>query len=141
MIHSAFRGIIGALAMSGVRIFAQQLGLVGEAPPERLTRKKAKGLLRRVPRRRRGAVVELVHWATGAMFGAVFGLLPESVRMRAWAGPAYGFLVWLGFDSVVAPALGLKQRRWPQGAERAVFLADHLLFGLVLSELRARPRE
>jgi len=141
MIHSAFRGIIGALAMSGVRIFAQQLGLVGEDPPERLTRKKAKGLLRRVPRRRRGAVVELVHWATGAMFGLIFGLLPERVRLKPWAGPLYGFLVWLGFDTVAAPLLGLKQRRWPQGAERAVFLADHLLFGLVLSELRARPRE
>jgi len=45
MIHSAFRGIIGALAMSGVRIFAQQLGLVGDDPPERLARKKAKGLI------------------------------------------------------------------------------------------------
>ena len=43
--------------------------------------------------------------------------------------------------AVIAPAAGLKQRRWPHGAERVVFLLDHLLFGLVLNELRERPRE
>ena len=77
----------------------------------------------------------------GAQLGFMFGLLPERVRMKPWSGPLYGVLTWLGFDAVVAPALGLKQRRWPHGAERAVFIVDHLLFGLVLSELRSRPRE
>ena len=50
-------------------------------------------------------------------------------------------MAWIGFDAVVAPALGLKKRGWPKGRERAVFMADHLLFGLVLNELRSRPRE
>ena len=77
MIHSAFRGIVGAMAMTGVRMFAQHLGLIREDPPARLARKQAKGLLKSVPRRRRGAVVELVHWSTGAIFGVVFGLLPD----------------------------------------------------------------
>jgi hypothetical protein len=141
MIHAAFRGVVAAMAMTGMRTFAQHLGLIREDPPARLARKQARGMLRSVPRRRRGAVVELIHWAVGAVFGAIFGLLPESLRMKAWAGPLFGLAVWLGFDTAVAPALGLKQRRWPQGRERAVFVADHLLFGLVLNELRARPRE
>jgi hypothetical protein len=141
VIHATFRGIVAAMAMTGIRVFAQHLGLIREDPPARLTRKKAKGLLRSVPRRRRGAVVELVHWATGAMFGLIFGLLPERIRLKPWAGPLYGVLVWMGFDAVLAPAAGLKQSRWPHGAERAVFLADHVLFGLILSEMRARPRE
>jgi hypothetical protein len=141
VIHAAFRGVVAAMAMVGVRKFAEQLGIIHEDPPARVARKQAKGLLRRVPRRRRGAVVELVHWAMGGAFGLVFGLLPEAIRLRAWAGPAYGFLVWLGFDTVAAPALGLKQRRWPGGKERAVFVVDHVLFGLVLSEMRSRPRE
>jgi hypothetical protein len=50
-------------------------------------------------------------------------------------------LVWMGFDAVIAPALGLTERDWPKRRERTVFIADHLLFGFVLSELRARPRE
>jgi hypothetical protein len=141
MIHAALRGIVAAIAMTGVRTFAEHLGLIREDPPARMARKQAKGLLRSVPRKRRGAVVELIHWAMGGAFGAVFGLLPERVRLKPWAGPLYGFLVWLGFDTVAAPALGLKQRRWPHGKERAVFIVDHVLFGLVLSELRSRPRE
>ena len=141
MIHATFRGIVGAMAMTGIRMFAQHLGLIRDDPPARLARKQAKGLLKSVPRKRRGAVVELIHWAMGARSAFVFGLLPERVRMKPWSGPLYGVLTWLGFDAVIAPALGLKQRRWPHGAERAVFIVDHLLFGLVLSELRSRPRE
>jgi hypothetical protein len=141
MIHAAFRGIVAAMAMTGVRTLAQHLGVVGEDPPARVARKQAKGLLRSVPRKRRGAVVEVIHWGVGAAFGLVFGMLPEPIRMKAWSGPLYGFLVWVGFDTVAAPALGLKQRRWPHGTERAVFMVDHLLFGLILSEMRARPRE
>jgi len=141
MMHSMFRGIVGAMAMTGVRQLASQARVIREDPPARMARKQAKGLLRTVPRRKRGAVIELIHWVMGAVFGLAFGLLPESIRMKAWAGPAYGFLVWLGFEAVIAPAAGLKQRRWPHGVERAVFLVDHLLFGLVLTEMRPRPRE
>jgi hypothetical protein len=141
MIHAAFRGIVAAMAMTWVRTLAQHLGVVREDPPARVARKQAKGLLRSVPRRRRGAVVEGIHWGMGAAFGLVFGMLPDSIRVKPWSGPLYGFLVWVGFDTVAAPALGLKQRRWPHGQERTVFMIDHLLFGLILSELRARPRE
>ena len=141
MIHALFRGIVGAMAMTGVRMFAMHAGLVREDPPARLARKQAKGMLKSVPRKRRGAVVELIHWAVGAQLGLLFGLLPERVRLKPWAGPAFGLLAWFAFDGFGAPALGLKERRWPHGAERAVFLVDHLLFGLVLSELRSRPRE
>jgi hypothetical protein len=45
------------------------------------------------------------------------------------------------FDIVIAPVLGLTQRNWPKGRERAVFMVDHLMLGLVLSELRSQPRE
>ena len=62
------------------------------------------------------------------------------VRSRG-ASPLYGLAMWMGFDSVVAPVAGLTERDWPKGRERAVFIVDHLLFGLVLSELRSRPRE
>jgi hypothetical protein len=141
IIHAKFRGIIGAMAMTGLRVFASHAGLIGEDPPSRLTRKQARGLLRSVPRRRRRTVVELAHWAMGGLFGIGFGLLPDDVRRRRWGGPLYGLLAWIGFDAVVAPALGLTERGWPKGRERAVFVADHLLFGLVLSELRSRPRE
>jgi hypothetical protein len=132
IIHAKLRGVIGAMAMTGVRVFALHAGLIREDPPSRLSRKQ-KG-------RRPRWLVELIHWAMGGVFGIGFGLLPENVRRKPWSGPVHGLLVWLGFDSVVAPALGLKERNWPKGRERAVFIADPLLFGFVLNEMRERPR-
>jgi uncharacterized membrane protein YagU involved in acid resistance len=139
--HAGLRGLIAAMAMTGVRVFAVNAGLIREDPPKRLVREQARGLLRSVPRRRRRTVIELVHWAMGAAFGVVFGLLPDELRRRAWAGPVFGLLVWFGFEAGAAPALGLRKAEWPDATERAVFIADHLLFGLVLSEMRQRPRE
>jgi hypothetical protein len=141
ILHATFRGTVGAMAMTGLRLFADHAGIIREAPPNRFARKRGRGLLKRIPRNRRRPAVELVHWTTGALAGALFALLPEALRRRAWAGPAYGMAVWLGFDTIGAPALGLTDRGWPRARERAVFLLDHLMFGLVLSEMRVRPRE
>ena len=141
IVHATLRGAIGAMVMTGVRVFAVHAGLIREDPPSRLTRKRAHGLLAKVPRKRRRTVIELVHWSMGGLFGLLFGLLPDGIRRRAWSGPVYGVLVWMGFDAVAAPALGLTERDWPKGRERAVFVADHALYGFVLSEMRERPRE
>jgi hypothetical protein len=141
VIHAKLRGVIGAMAMTGFRVFAVHAGLIREDPPSRLARKQARGLLGKVPRKRRRTVIELVHWSMGGVFGIAFGLLPERVRRRAWSGPLYGVLVWVGFDAVVAPAMGLTERDWPKGRERAVSVADHALYGFVLNGMRERPRE
>jgi hypothetical protein len=139
--HAALRGTVAAMAMTGVRVFAAHVGLIREDPPTRLAEEQARGLLQSVPPERRRGVIELIHWSMGAAFGVVFGLLPDGLRRRAWSGPVYGLLVWLGFDAGAAPALGLREAGWPHGRERAVFVVDHLLFGLVLNEMRQRPRE
>ena len=133
IVHAKLRGVIGAMAMTGVRVFAVHAGLIREDPPSRLVRKRSG--------RRSRWLVELVHWWMGGVFGIVYGLLPAPVRQRAWSGPLYGVVVWVGFDAVVAPALGLTERGWPKGRERMVFVLDHALFGFVLNELRSRPRE
>ena len=103
-------------------------------------KQRARGILRRIPRKRRKAAVETLHWTYGAVGGAAFAVLPEAVRRRAWAGPVYGIVVWLGFELGIAPVLGLKQSRQPRPAERAALAADHLLYGLVLTETRRRTR-
>jgi hypothetical protein len=139
--HGALRGAIAAMAMTGMRTFTVEAGIVEEPPPEALFKQKARRLMRQVPRRRRRAVMELAHWAYGAGGGAVFAALPEGVRRRAWAGPAYGLVVWLGFELAIAPALRLSQAKRLRAQERAALALDHLLYGLVLSEMRARPQE
>ena len=138
--HAAMRGAIAAMAMSGMRTVTTRFGLVRETPPKAIFRQRAPGVLRQIPRRRRQGVVELFHWTYGAAGGAAFGLMPEEVRLRAWAGPAYGLVVWLGFELGIAPALGLSQAKRPRPVERLAFAADHLLYGFVLSETRRRPQ-
>ena len=134
------RGAIAAMAMTGMRALTVDLGIVEQAPPEAIVKQKARGLIRRVPRGRRRAAVELAHWSYGAAGGAAFGMFPDRVRLTPWAGPAYGFLIWIGFEAVIAPVLGLSQVRKLRVAERIALAADHLMYGLILSEIRRRPQ-
>jgi hypothetical protein len=138
--HAAVRGVIGAMAMSGMRELTVSLGLVDEPPPRAIARQKSKGIFHLVPKKRRHAAVELMHWGYGTAGGAVFGLLPDSVRRRRWVGPLYGLVLWFGFEAIQAPLLGLKQAKEPRPVERAALAADHVLYGFVLSELRERPQ-
>ena len=140
VVHATMRGAVGAMAMTGMRRFTVGVGIVEQPPPEAIFRRKRRSLLTRVRRDRRVAAIELVHWGYGAAGGAVFGFLPPSLRGRAWSGPAYGLVVWLGFELGVAPVLGLPHAKQPRLAERAALAADHLLYGFVLSELRRRPQ-
>jgi hypothetical protein len=139
--HAGFRGTIAAMAMSGMRVFTVDLGIVEQTPPQAIVKQKARGLIRRVPKKRRRAAIELAHWGYGAAGGAAFGLLPDGIRRRAWAGPIYGLAVWLGFELGVAPALGLSQSRKLRVQERIALAVDHLLYGLVLTDTRRRPQK
>lgn len=139
--HAALRGAVAAMAMTGMRVLTVSLGIVEESPPQAIFRQRAKGLLRLVPRERRRAAVELAHWGYGAAGGGVFGALPAGIRRQPWAGPMYGLAVWAGFEVALAPILGLEQAKKPRPLERVALAADHLLYGLVLSEFRRRPRE
>ena len=139
--HAAMRGVIAAMAMTGMRSLTVSLGLVKETPPRAIVRQTSKGMFRVVPKRLRRAAVELMHWGYGAAGGAGFALLPADLRLRRWSGPAYGLLVWLGFELVQAPLMGLDQAKKARPVERAALAVDHLMYGLVLSETRRRRRE
>lgn len=141
VVHAAMRGAVAAMAMTGMRAFTVHAGLVDEPPPRAILRQKARGLMRLIPRRRRRGAIEVFHWTYGAGGGAAFGMLPHGLRRRAWAGPLYGLLVWLGFELGLAPVMGLKQVKQVRPVERAALAADHLLYGFVLSEMRRRPSE
>jgi len=138
--RGALHGTIAAMAMTGMRAFTVSAGLVEEPPPRALLRQKSKGLFRIMPRKFRRAGQELFHWGFGAGGGAVFAVLPEQVRRQAWSGPVFGLGIWLAFEAGVAPVLGLSQSKEPRPVDRISLAADHLLYGLVLSEFRSRPR-
>jgi len=65
--HAALRGAIGAMTMTGVRVFYTHVGVIDQTPPDAIFKqRKVRGLISRVPRKRRRAVVELCHWGFGA---------------------------------------------------------------------------
>jgi hypothetical protein len=128
------------MAMTGMRSFTADVGLLKQSPPQAIARQRARGLMRRVPRKRRRPVVEVMHWTYGGIGGAAFGLLPQALRRQVWSGPAFGLAAWLGFELGLAPLLGLSQSRSLRPVERAVLAADHLLYGVVVAETRRRPR-
>jgi hypothetical protein len=143
VLHAAGRGAVGAMAMTGMRVITAELELVEQTPPQAIARQRSRGLrrlLRLAPRKQRRGLIETAHWAFGAGGGAVFGALPRALRRRAWAGPVYGLAVWLGFEMGIAPALGLSQAKRLRLVDRLALAADHLLYGLVLSEGRRRSR-
>jgi len=137
--REAALGVVGAMAMSGMRTVTSGLGLVGETPPKSIVEERAPRLVRGVPKERRRAVVELLHWTYGAFGGVVFAALPGRLRRRRWAGPVYGVAVWAGFEAGIAPALGLAKATQDRLDERLAFMADHVLYGFVVGSQAFAP--
>ena len=130
----AVRGAIGAMAMTGMRTFTADAGLVRETPPQSIAKKRRpSGVLSYVPKSRRRAFVEVMHWSVGVTGGAIFGLMPDALRRAPWFGPIYGLGILLSYDFGIAPLLGLKQSQRPKATEQAALIADHLMYGLILS--------
>lgn len=133
LVRAAARGLVAAMAMTGVRTVTAAVGGHDKSPPEAIVEKHAPERVRRMPRRRREAVTEVVHWLYGAAGGAVFGLLPRRVRTHRAAGPVYGLSIWLAFELGIAPLLGVRHARERPALWRAVVAADHILYGIVVA--------
>ena len=139
VLTGAVRGVVAAMAMTGMRQVTTGLGLVEQTPPDAILKQRAFGPLIRFPRlafvvaRRQRALVELAHWLYGAQGGAAFALLPREVLRKEWAGPAYGLATWIVFEASIAPLLGLEQARKVRLVERATFALDHLLYGVIVA--------
>jgi hypothetical protein len=132
--RSAARGVIAAMAMTGMRRVSTGLGLLEQTPPDAIVEQEPtmSGLLQRIPPDYRDEAIELAHWAYGALGGAAFGALaPRGIRTR-WAGPLYGLTVWGLFETGLVPLLGLEHARERKVMSRVLTAADHLLYGTVV---------
>jgi len=91
-----------------------------------------------VPPAYRDQAGEVVHYATGAGLGAVYGALSEILPgMTFGFGAAYGAAVAVGLDEGLVPKLGLgKQPAETPPSTHAYGLASHLVYGLTLEGVR-----
>ena len=72
----------------------------------------------------------IVHYGYGAATGALYGILSEFAPTNAFAGAAWGTLIWILADEVVMPALGLAEpprHRWSEARTQA--FASHVVYG------------
>ena len=129
----AARGVLGAMAMTGMRRVTTDLGLVQKPPPERIATEGVPGLFRRVAPEHRETAIELFHWSVGAVGGIGFGILPAALRRRRWAGPAYGLAILGFFEAAIAPQLGVARQGSDTFTARLALAGDHVLYGIVLS--------
>jgi hypothetical protein len=110
-------------------------GIAGwdDAPaPAQVGKRLVEGLLQRpLPARRARLVNNVTHWAFGALNGAQYGIVAESLpRGRVRYGLPFGATVWAS-GYVVLPAAKLYEPIWKYDRKTlADDLSAHLVYGL-----------
>jgi len=140
LLGGAVAGGLATIAMTGVMFAAQRAGLMGEMPPEKVTRRLLHRLGWGSPRREtQDLLSSLAHLGFGAAAGSLFGALERGLRVPGppvLAGMVFGSGVWFVSYVGLLPALGLMPppREDRPGRPQAMLLA-HLVYGAVLGAL------
>lgn len=150
MIRFAYAAARGALAgtratfpMTAWFAGAKKLGLLGEAPPKKITRRflDAIGLKSKTNKTERDVVTMAAHLGFGAGMGAIYGLLREA---HLWprgmlGGAAFGSVVWGASYMGWVPALSIMPRPSHDRPGRpTAMLTAHWVFGVSLARTYAR---
>jgi len=129
---AAGRGVVAAMAMTGLRRMTTGLGLVRKPPPEEIATEGLSGMLATIPPAKRNEAIELAHWAFGAAASIAYALLPAAMRRLPFAGPMYGLAIWAGYETVGKRILvGSGAEDDGLSAQVAIAL-DHLLYGAII---------
>ncbi len=134
--RSAARGLLAGLAGTAAMTLAQgaYYQLTGAKPsdaPQRAGRKALERAGKRVPRDKRPALNQAMHWLYGTSWGIPYGVLAGSVGARPEpSGVAFGLSVWaIGLAHL--PALDLAPAPWKQSPRTlAADAAFHVVYGL-----------
>lgn len=142
-IRGALDGFIATVPMTAVMFGAQRLGLLGELPPKKITRKALDALHVGRTRETTKALTGVNHLAFGAGCGALYAMFAPGTRVATGALPGitYALGVWLGSYQGWVPAAGIMppiSRDYPGRARTMAFA--HVVFGGVLGMLTARRK-
>jgi hypothetical protein len=133
LVRGAASGVVASATMTVAFTAFKMMGLLGELPPKKLTRRVLTLFgLRPSPGLPRGAATLAAHVAYGAGMGALYGVLPRPAR-SVLGGTLFGAAVWAVSYAGWIPKLGLMRppsldRR---GRPTAMILA-HLVYGATL---------
>jgi hypothetical protein len=133
IVRAGARGLVAAMAMTGMRTVTAAVGSEEKSPPEAMLEEHGPGPVHGLSERHRAALTELAHWGYGAGGGVLFGQLPARIRTHPASGPIYGLALWLAFELAIAPVLGVRHARQRPVIWRAAVAADHMLYGVVVA--------
>lgn len=111
----------------------------GEPATSKLADKASRSLLGRpLSRDQKEKADPLVHYATGATLGALYGFLAEDAPgIATGGGTLFGVVTAIGLDEGVVPLLGLGPAPEETPRETHLYaLASHLVFGVALEGAR-----
>jgi uncharacterized membrane protein YagU involved in acid resistance len=152
VIEGMIGGMVGAAAMTVVRLLAHRAGMVDEMVPQHIEQTFASraGIDPPGGSTAHQMVSQVMHEGYGMACGALFAAAGGGRRRRTWLeGVAFGATVWLVSMFGFGPLVGLPRTPWRANrVENAVNVLSHLVFGmataLVTSEfghqhLRRKP--
>ncbi len=126
--------------MSSCMALARTVGILGEPPPVKLTRRLARHVGLPEPEGAELiAAALLAHLGFGATTGMIYAALPVQRRGAASTGVAFGVLVWALSYAGWIPRLALMR---PPSRDRPgrplAMIAAHMVYGLTMAALLRR---
>jgi hypothetical protein len=114
LLRGALGGLLGTVAMTLPILAARRVGLMGEAPPRRITSQLLSTVgIRRRDKETEVAATTLLHLGFGAAAGALFGALRQRLQLPVAApvqGVAYALGIWFSSYQGWIPAFSLLPR-------------------------------
>jgi putative membrane protein len=144
LVKGALAGFLGGLAGAGAKVVAEQIfppRLEGQIPPPVVLAEQMAGHpLQAVEQK---AAMQSIHWAFGALAGAIYGAVAEyEPSVGAWKGAAFGITLNKMTHESLLPKMGLSAPAEKQPArERISEWVSHAVYGVVTDSVRRVARK
>jgi hypothetical protein len=130
-VYTAFQSLVARLQAGGEPQPPAPRDWAEAPEPAQVGQRVIEGVFQRdVPIERAGLLTNAMHWAYGTGWGALYGLLEESIEQPLVSGVALSTAV-VGADYTMLPAMGLYRPPWRYPARTlAKDYGIHLVYGL-----------
>ena len=144
VLKGALAGLIGGLAGAGAKLVAEGIfppRALGQTPPPLVLAEQVAG--HPLDAAKKKVALENIHWAFGALAGAVYGVAVEyEPTLGAWKGAAFGIALNKMTHESLLPKMGLSAPTESQPArERISEWVSHAVYGVVTDAVRRAARK
>ncbi|HYK37471.1 DUF1440 domain-containing protein [Alloacidobacterium sp.] len=144
VLKGALAGLIGGLAGAGAKQVAEQIfppRLEGQTPPPVVLAEQMAG--HPLAPGEKKIAMESIHWAFGALAGAVYGAMVEyEPSLGAWRGGAFGITLNKITHETLLPKMGLSAPTDRQPTrERMSEWVSHAVYGVITDSVRRAARK